>query len=298
MNPCSRMDTKIDKTIQLMKKSYDQPIIFHKLHMHLIFTLNKYNCITDTNDEWIKILVQSASSVQSPNQGLEMKLHRLIKKLRPPLENSSKLKLMTICYYLLSRPVKYINHIVLFDLVLHFLGINDYFDGVIIKIFKRICTAELYKLETNTKLTEDARIKMLEVVSKAPLSYANQIQALPLFISAKISPVALIFTGLDHSLLSFKYLENMLFYLKYCKYHENIKTVLHSHPDLENGIESMLDCNYIFETVDIAIPVEHFVVENREIFDLVRNAYAKSNNKQKFLEEMIGFVENLPNVNR
>ncbi|KAL6122305.1 hypothetical protein NUSPORA_00669 [Nucleospora cyclopteri] len=284
------MEKDVKKIIQLMKKCYDQPLIFHKLHMHLILILKKLNNLYQIDDEWSKLIIFSASTNKVPNQGLEMKIQKFMRRIRPPLENTGKIKLMIICYYLINRPVKLINHIVLFELVTNFLEINDYFDGLIIKILKRICTADIYQLESNPKLSVEALSKMIEILRNSNLSLINQNQLLPIYINSKIIPPTQVSIDLNHSLQAFKYLDNILMYIKYCKFQENIESILPNHPDFEKEIENMLNFNYVIKKIN---KTENYLMENNKIFHQIKEAYEHSGNKKKFVEKMMIFLENL-----
>jgi len=154
---------QIEKTISLMKRAYNQPILFHLLYLHLRKSLKKSNPIYHIKDDWSKLLITSCSEENLPSQGIEIKLQQFLKKLRPcssqrirkgELEgdSSQKLKLMVICYYLISKVPGTENHLLLYELVTNFLGISDYFDGLIITIFRRAVMCRIYGYPMNKKM--------------------------------------------------------------------------------------------------------------------------------------------------
>lgn len=210
------MSIQIEKNIAEIKKSYDQPILFHMLLQHLMYQWKKTSPIYEITDGWSKILIFCCSENIIPNQGLELKIQSFIKRHRPPLESGeNKLKLMILCYYLNNTPVNFLNHIVLFDLVNNFLGISDYYDGLILTLLSKVIIGRIYGLKENSKLTETSFNRMLEVVASKNFSNSNKVKSLICFKNFESSPPDLNFIEIRRSFIGFKYFEYICFYAKY-----------------------------------------------------------------------------------
>lgn len=284
------MASQVQRTISLMKRAYDQPILFHILHCHLVFLLSATTPTYEITDDWSKILVYSAYPNKLPNQGLELKIQDFLRRIRPPLdEPDKKLKLMVICYYLLNRPPALINHIILFELVSHFLGHSEYFDGLIIKILGNMLTAKLYGVEQNKKLSAASTEKMIELVLARDLSLSNQIRALPCFIGSDIKPFDLGLTTIDHTYLGYKYLEMFCLYAKYCKNASYITSVLPSNVSFIEGLKEYMSYAFPF-AVSGEVEVEKAAMEDRRLYDEITRSFEEAPDKHRFVSDIIEFV--------
>lgn len=287
------MSLQIQRTISLIKKSYDQPIIFHILYSHLASLLKKTNAEYQISDDWSKIIILGCSTNKLPQQGLEIKLLNLLKKIRPPLASeNNKLKLMCICYYILNRPTSLINNLILFELVSNFMGISDYFDGFIITILNKIVTAKAFGVPENTKIQPVTIQRMVSIIYSVSLSNINKIKALPCFIKSDNSPFSLGFLEISPDLLGFKCLEYICFYVKFAQNTGYIKDILPSDPGFVPALSNYMQNNFEFES-NTSIIISDCQVENREIFDQLKRAFELSNNKSKFIIEISEFISNL-----
>ena len=292
------MNTQISKTISLIKRSYDQPLILHRLYNYLRKLVSEMKIDYHPKDDWEKILILSVTRDISSNQSIELKLQKLIKSIKKHeiIECNSqldKMRLLVICYYLNNRPVEIINHIIVFDLVSNFLGINDYFDGMIISIVRRICLWNIFGYTKNKKVTEDAITRMLEIISCANLSYENKIIVLPCFVISSIKPSIPEFRGVGDDLTTYKYFESILFYIKYTKTSTFLNDIVQEHPDFIQGVEAMLNNVYDIAEVENTDDSRQLVLENQTMFSVIANEYRNSPNKVRFIEKLRKFIDSL-----
>ncbi|KAK6090715.1 hypothetical protein P3W45_000438 [Vairimorpha bombi] len=158
------MNKKVTKILELIKKSYAQPLVFHTLMNHLSYIMDNLNPLYEIQDDWSKIIIYSSIPNRIPNQGLDSKILNLLKKLRKDeFENDSKLKLMIILYYMKNRCVDYLNHMIVFELVTNFLGFHDFFDGMILSIFCTAVNSNLFGIKQNKKYRLDSVQHMLKI---------------------------------------------------------------------------------------------------------------------------------------
>lgn len=292
------MDTQISKTISLIKRSYDQPLILHKLYNYLRKLVSEIKTDYYPKDDWEKILILSVTNNTSNNQNIELKLQKLIKCINKQeiIEFNNqldKMRLLVICYYLNSRPVETINHIIVFDLVNNFLGINDYFDGIIINMVRRMCLWNIFGYKKNKKVTEDAIMRMLEILSHANLSYENNIIVLPCFVISSIKPPIPEFRGLDNDLITYKYFESILFYIKYAKVQTFMNDIVQEHPDFIQGVETMMNNAYDIINIENINDSKQLLLENQKLFSIISSEYKNSPNKILFIKKLRKFIDSL-----
>lgn len=281
---------QIRRTIELMKRSYDQPVLFHILHSHLSLLLEKTTPECEMADDWSKILISSCHPNKAPNQGLEAKIQKLIHKIRPAEASEDRLRLMCICYYLLSRPPYLVNHIMAFELVNSFLGrTSDYFDGLIIKILSSLVLARVFKVNENRKLKNDALDKMLCTLNERSLSDQNRVRALSCFVNSNVCPAPVNFVEVLPDYQGYKYLETICLYAKYVVDAAHIKDVLPSYPGFVDSLGDFMNCGFRFDCKQ-DYDLKHCVLQDRSVFAKIREAFEKSQNKQKLVSEMIDFI--------
>lgn len=286
------MSPEIEKTIGLIKRSYNQPIFFHLLYSHLSYLLSKTTPIYEITDDWSKILIFSCHSNNTPNQGLEIKIQQNLKRYRPPFDDEKKLKTMVICYYLLNRPSNLINHIIVFELISGFLGVSSYFDGLILRIFSNMLLSKVFDQCENKKLREESINRIQEIIKTKELSEINRIRSLICFITGNIIPFKLDFVTITPTFQSYKTLEAICLYAKYTQDTSFIKEILPTDLLFIEGLESFLKFNFSFETSDL-IPPEKCCLTDRSIFEKIKQEFMKSNDKKKFVSELIDFISSL-----
>lgn len=283
----------VQKIINLIKKSYDQPILFHILHSNLVSVLSTSNPNFEIFDDWSKILVFSAHQNKIPNQGLELKIQELLKRLRPPFDSpEKKLKLMIICYYLLNRPVFLINHILVFELISNFLGYSEHIDGLIIKLLNNIVISEIFNIESNKKIKSSTIERMVELIKSKNLSNQNKIRSLPCFISSDIIPFDLNLTVIDYNFIGYKHMEIFCLYVKYTKNTSYIKDILPNNISFIEGLKDFMNFNFLFD-ISNEIDIKRVKVEDKSIFDVIKQAYEMADDKDRFISNTIDFISNL-----
>lgn len=287
------MNPKVQKTIDLMKMAYDQPILFHVLHCNLVLLLRNTTPACEIADDWSRVLVYSAHPNKIPNQGLELKMQDLLRRTRPPLDTpGKKLKLMIVCYYLLSRPASLINHILVFELVSSFLGCSEYFDGLILRMLSSIVVSRLYNVEQNRKIKDSIVQRMVELVQMKSLSDENKIKALPCFIDSDIRPfdVSLAVIGQDFS--GYKHLEILCLYAKYCKSTSHIRETLPNNISFIDGLKDFMAFRFSFSVTN-HIDLRRCIVEDRSIFDQIKQAFDMAEDKNTLVSELLEYISNL-----
>lgn len=287
------MVSEAQRTIALMRKAYDQPILFHILHSHLAYLLSNTTPTYEIVDEWSKILVYSAYPNKIPNQALELKIQALLKRIRPPMDTpESKMRLMVICYYLLNRPPSMINNIVIFELVSNFLGHSEYFDGLILKISSNLLLARTFGVEPNKKLTAAAADRMAEIILTKGLAPYNRIRALPCLIDSDTKVIDLALTTVDREFVGFKTLEIFCLYAKYVKNTSSIKETLPSDIGFIEALREFMSLNFSF-SVWSNIDLTRCLVEDRSIYDRIRQCFQLTHDKPKFVSDVMEFLSTL-----
>lgn len=290
------MESSIQKTIKLIKKSFDQPIVFHILHSHLSYLAKRQTPLYEMIDDWSKILILSCSNQNNlPNQALEIKMQKFLVGKKAPFESSGdKIRIMCVCYYLMSRPSYLINHISLFELINKILGQeSEYFDGLIIKILSNFILAKLFSLEANKKIQSAALNRMLEMMKERNLSDKIKIKALPCFIySTNIQPFTLSHIDIGVGFLGYKYIESFCLYAKHAS---NESFLLHTLPCNEFFMEELrrfMNSEFEYDNLQ-SYNITKSMIKNNIIFGKIKEEYEASADKQKFVVELIEFINTL-----
>lgn len=288
------MGSQIQRTIELMKRCYDQPMLFHILHNHLSQLLEKTTPACEVRDDWSRILIFSSHPNKMPNQGLETKIQGLMHKLKMHADTEeNRLRLMCICYYLLNRPPHLINHIVTFELVNSFLGkVSDYFDGLIIKILSSLVLAKVFCVDENRKMRKDALDRMLCILKERTLSDQNRVRALACFVSSSVAPAPVNFVEILPNYQGYKYLETICMYAKYAVDAASIKSILPSYPGFVDGLRDFMNCSLAFECRS-GFDLKCSMVQDRTVFARIRDAFERAQDKQKLVAELLDFIMSL-----
>lgn len=287
------MNEEIQKTISLIKKSYEQPILFHILHSHLAFLVKKYSIVPNDPNQYTKILISSASENNLMNQGMEIKMLQELKILKQQtISYEIKYKLNVICYYMLTRPVALINSMILFSLVSNFIGISDHLDGLIISILNKVTVGRIYGLPINKKISDDAFNRMIEIISKSKLSETNKIKSLVSFTRSNYRPPDLLCLEIRNDFYGYKCLEYISFYVKFTENSNIIKEILPNNPDFIAKLGDYMKGN--FDLVNTkSFSLSDCLIEDKSIFDKILLEFNRSFNKKKFVADVKEFVSNL-----
>lgn len=206
------------------------------------------------------------------------------------LSSPDRLRIVVLCYYLLNRPPSLINPIVLFDLVSNFLGITDHIDSLIISILKKVTVSGVYDSGDNSKLTVDAHRRMISIMYSHDLSWSNTILSLPIYTKYNITPPVPEIPVVGNSIVSFKFYENIIFYIKYAS---NISVILRDHPDFIMGCEWMVELSSPVVGNRETVEYSKGVVENREIYERIRETIKRSGDREKEKERMIEYISKI-----
>lgn len=284
------MSKKVTRIIDLIKKSYSQPLIFHTLINHLSHVKDSLNPLYEIQDDWSKIIMYSVIPNKIPNQGLDSKILNLLKKIRKDkFENESKLKIIIILYYMKNRCVDYLNHMIVFELVTNYFGINDYFDSLILSIFCTAINSNLFDIKQNKRYRSDSVHHMLKVVKQQKLSEINKYIALALFIQYD-QPYKVSDIDIQNDLKTFCMLESLCLYAKYLKNESYIENVIPKNELLLQALNQYINKEFIIESKTQAT---NLYLEDKEIFFRIQEAFCKSEDKIKFKESLLEFIQNL-----
>ncbi|KAI4291632.1 hypothetical protein PAPHI01_0906 [Pancytospora philotis] len=287
------MSTQIQKVVHLVRKAHGQPILFHMLLAHLAHVLKAVDRVYEATDDWSKVILASCAANKLPNQGLELKMQVLVRKLRPPHDSpDSRLKTMLICYYLMNRPARLINHIMLFELVSHYMGISAYLDGLVISILSRFLTAGLYGVEKNKKARDDTVEKMLAMLARCELSEANRVRALACFAESGVKPLPVDFIDFQPTLFSYKCFEYAHLYAKYAAETAHIKDTFPAHPEFMEGLRAFMEGTFSFDAKRLVAPKD-CVLENSLVCEQIKSAFNAASDKRRFVSSIVEFVMGL-----
>lgn len=288
------MDPKIKKTIELMKRAYDQPILFHILHGHLSFLMQKATPAYEMVDDWSKILVLSCHPNKMPNQGLETKIQQFLNKNRPPLLTSDqKLKLMCVCYYFLNRQPSLMNHIALFELVSSYLGlVSDYFDGMIINLLNKTILCRIFEMEENRKNSASSIEKMISILKERTLSDANKAKAIPCFINSDISPFSMSHASIQPSYLGYKYLESICLYAKYTANTSYLQEILPSSEHFLEDLRRFMSFSFEFDSTP-RLDLSKCLVQDNSTFKKIKEEFDGAEDKHLYVSKLIEYISSL-----
>lgn len=286
---------KVQKTIELIKRSYGQPILFHRLHSHLAYILEKGNPHHEVSDDWSRMLVFSATQNRGQNQGLEGKILSFLKEIRPPMnDKESRLRLWIILYYMRSRSPSQANHLVIFELVSNFMGDSAFVDGMILSILCGAVTCTNFGLEGNKKLRNDTIVYLLEVIKRKSLSVLNRAVALPCYINHDIEPPSLRDLSIGNDVQTLMALENVCFYAKYSKSVEFVKRIVPDEAFFVDCLKRFIARSFCVDRrEDSECTIADGVVESFLILDDIRRAYKEAQDKKKFVSKIIEFTMEL-----
>lgn len=285
---------KVQRIVSLIKQTYNQPLLFHRLHSHLTHVLGTVNPLLEMSDDWSKMLIYSAVQSKHPNQALEAKMLVLLKSMRPPVEGRGcRLRLWVVLYYMRNRPSDMVNHLIVFELVSHFLGVSAFTDGFILSIFASSTVGPVFGLSRNKKLRDDGTAHLLAVVGRRPLSMLNRALALPCHIGHAVQPPALCGLDIQSDALTLRALECICFYAKYAKNVEFVKATVPEGPVFVDALRRFISKIFETEWTQTECSAASCVMENLEVLESIRRAYEEASDKKVFVSRIMDFVGEL-----
>ncbi|KAF9764678.1 hypothetical protein NGRA_0366 [Nosema granulosis] len=284
------MNNKISKTINLIKKSYNQPLVFHALCNHLCYIMEGANPIYEIKDEWSKILIYSVVQNNIPNQGLESKIVSLLRTLKKEKNNkATRLKIMIIAWYLKNRNVGSVNNIILFELVNSFLGISEYIDGLIISILNSTVNASQLGCKANKKFRNESLEQMVKKIRASNIDDTCKILALPLYTQYDVEPV-LGEVDIQNTLDNFFLFECVCYYAKYCKNESYVRNLIPQNEIFIANLSRFIQKNFEIEATS---QTTELCLEDREIYKLILEAYEIAPDKNKFKSNLLEYISSL-----
>lgn len=286
---------RAQKTIELIKRSYDQPILFHMLHCHLAHVLRKGNPLHDVSDEWSRMLVLSAVQSRSANQALEAKILSFLKEIRPPLSSKgTRLRLWIVLYYMRNRSPDQVNHLVLFELVCNFMGVSAFVDGLILSVLGIALAGPSFGLEGNRKLRDEGIVHMLGIVRKKVKGVLCRALALPCYVGHDVEPAGVQDVTVANDAQTLAVLESVCFYAKYARSVGFVKRIV---PDGAFFVDALR--RFISKSFEVDRDGEAWhgagdcVVENTDILDEIRKGYEEARDKKRFVSMVVEFAMGL-----
>jgi hypothetical protein len=286
---------KVAKVIGLIKKCYDQPLLFHILHNHLTHLLGSLNPLCEVTDEWSKILIYSAHPNRLPNQGLEAKVLAFLKKNRPPIEGKgTRLRLWIILRYLKNRPAELMNHLVIFELVTNFMGISEFTDSFILSIFSSAICSVAFGIPRNKKIRDDGVMHQLEAIARGELAPISRAILLPSYIGCDMEPPAFADLDVQHGLSSFFILESICLYAKFTKFTRHIKKIVPESLEFVGSLKEFISGEFVVEqSGGERCTLQSCVMEDMDILDRIRSSFALAVDKKAFVARIVEFVMEL-----
>lgn len=285
---------KVRKIVALIKQSYDQPLLFHRLHCHLAYVLETINPLLEMSDDWSKMLIYSCIRSKHANQGLETKILALLKTIRPPVEKGARLRLWIVLYYMKNRPSEQINHLIVYELINNFMGVSSFTDGFILSVFSSAILGPVFGLTGNKKMRDDVVVHLLSVIKSKPLGMLNRITSLPCYVNHEVEPFALSELNFEDDVLALCALEHICFYAKYTKYVELVKKIIPDDPCFVALLREFVSRTFKTNTImGVKCDVTACVMEDMDVLDGIRRAYETSRDRVAFVSRVIEFVTGL-----
>lgn len=283
---------KVQRIVSLIKRSYDQPLVFHRLHNHLTYVVQTSRAQVEGGDEWCRMLVQSAVRSKHPNQGLETKILGLLRSMRPPVESKgTRLRLWVILYYMKNRPCEQMNHLIVFELVKNFMGISPYTDGLILSVLGCSVIGSRFGVPRNKRLRDEGVVHLLSVVGKGQLGIVNRAQALPCYIDHDVEPPGLGDLDIQSDAVTLHALEHICFYAKFTRHVEFVKRIVPAGPVFVESLKRFISRTFSVEAREIE--KINYMMEDMSVLESIRRAYEAAGDKEAFVSRVIKFVHEL-----
>ncbi|KCZ79268.1 hypothetical protein H312_03348 [Anncaliia algerae PRA339] len=284
------MKNKLKQTIDLIKKTKNNPIIFHLLYSNLCnLKKTERTFIQNTNNLFTNILYASTDDPRTTNQSLENKILTYLKESR---NNYNILKLRIILYYLDGRLLSKLNTFILFEIMNHHFGMNYYNDALIEQILSKHITSNLFGIKNVKKIHNEA----IEIFLQSQKLFS--LRRLPMYITSNMLPPVVHYDNQKNSeYLNLKVAESLSFYAKYTKNIEYFKQIVPQTDDFLVMFKSFI--SNTFNTVEdrksfsISNLVSDMNEEMNSLFYRIKNAIDKVKDKQKIKNELIDYIETL-----
>lgn len=282
---------ELKKTVTLIKKTKDQPMLFHMLHSHLAYIVQTKKVIpTEPLDLWSRILLASVESSKISRNSIEIKILQYLKNSRNKTEDDI-LKLRIILYYLDSRPLNNLNTFILFELMNHHYNASTMTNALIDSILAKSFLSKVFNIRTNKKLAKDAVLQFLR--SNSDFSHKR----LPIYMYFDLEP-PLVSYDEKSNVMKFKIIEALSLYANYTENVEHFKSIL---PQTEEflGLFKRFVCRdpdlFSEEKTDFDICKLGLVSENNidDLKQRLKKAFDESSNKAEFKAQMIEFITNI-----
>lgn len=281
----------LKKTVTLIKKTKDQPMLFHILHSHLAYIVNTKKIMpTEPLDLWSRILVASVENSKISRNSLDIKILQYLKSSRKKTEDDI-LKLRIILYYLDSRPLNNLNTFILFELMNNHYNASAMTNALIDSILAKSFLSKVFNIKTNKKLAKDAVLQFLK--HNSDFSHKR----LPIYIYFDLEP-PLVSYDEKSSLMKFKILEALSLYANYTENVEHFKSILPQTEEFLSLFKRFV-CRDpdLFSEEKAEFDICKLSLVNESVIDdlkqRLKKAFHESSDKQEFKAEMIEFLTNI-----
>lgn len=283
---------KYHKIINLIKRTNNQPVLFHMLHSQLVFVCRTTRYIPDPSlDFWSKVILASAIDNKITHRPLETKIFEYLKSTRIKEREEEKFKLKIVLYYLDSRLLSQLNTFILFELIAYHYNVSPITDHLIDSIVTRHSLSSHFNLKNVKKLHKEGIEKFL----KANPNFS--FKRLPIYVLFNIEPPVVEYNP-SCNLLEIRIIESLSFYATYTENTEYFKSII---PQVEDFVKSFKrfvtdDLEFINEDVfeiDISKLASGRDDSKQEFFYVIKNEFSKAIDKNKWKRDVLEYIENL-----
>ncbi|ELQ76599.1 hypothetical protein THOM_0314 [Trachipleistophora hominis] len=233
---------KINKTIKLLKRCYNQPILFQILHNNLSFLIqNEYNFPFHLYpDMFSKILIASTSTQAYVN--LDNKILAFLKDSRESVKYSviTRYKVKIILYYLINQPYDMFSKFICFEIINNYGNIPD-LGYLVAHYIRKYALSNFFEV----KLKKAMPIEYVDLYLQKNMGDSVDFKAeiLPLCAIYSLKGISLGNFKFDYNLRSIILLESVTFYAKFTENVSDIKRVLPSNDNFVRFFKIFLNRN-------------------------------------------------------
>lgn len=281
----------VKRVLALIKRTRDQPIIFHILHSHLAYTVNTKKIIpVETGDLWDKVLLASVEDLKVPRNSLETKIHQYLKNCRQKTDDDL-FRLRIILYYLDTRPLCSLNMFILFELVTHHYNASPLTDTLIESVLAKSLLSKNFNIKTNKRMANDA----VQTFLKANNSFSCK--KLAMYIHFNLEPPLVDYSS-GSPLAQLKVLESLSLYANYTANVDHFKSIVPQTQEFLDTFKKFV-CKDASLFPDIKVEFDPRCLALTRISAVeslktkIKKAFDESADKFGFRTEIIEFLSNI-----
>lgn len=284
---------KINKTIKLLKKCYNQPIIFQILHNYLSFLVqDEYNFPFHLYpDMFSKILIASTSSQAYVN--LDSKILVFLKECRESAKYSLiiRYKMKIILYYLINQPYDMFNKFICFEIINNYCKVPE-LECLIADYTRKYALANFFEV----KLKKPMPAEYLDLYLRKSVSdnINLRMKLLPLCAVHTHKGISLNDFNFDYNVQSIVLLEALTFYAKFTEKVLDIKHILPSNDNFVLFFKIFLNrertqgrnAENRNSTVFKELDYRKLMIRDNLLFKSLKEEFLLAEDKKKYLCEL------------